>query len=320
MGSNSGRKYGSSGRSGPRKRVVIGADETVRVRYTQNEPQVEAERRPTARQSQQPAKRQTGQTSKQAKRVSAAKKLEREKRQRTVKVRRTAFLAGTALSLLLLIWACSALYSAPVFPVRSVLVTGASHLDKQTVIRLAALPSNATLLNLSGGRVERRLESNPWVANAVVKKSLPGTVKLKVTERKPLAVVDAGGTNLWVVSEDGYWLGRQTADDEGMTVIRDAENVGPASGERTKSRELLNALKVLSGVSDELRKDVRVVSAPTIDKTALITTKDVEVFVGQAVDLDAKDRIIRQILRSKKGEVVYINVRVVDSPIWRGLD
>ena len=33
MASNSGRKSGSSGRSGPRKRVVLGAEDTVRVRY-----------------------------------------------------------------------------------------------------------------------------------------------------------------------------------------------------------------------------------------------------------------------------------------------
>ena len=47
MASNSGRKSGSSGRSGPRKRVVIGAGETVRVRYHDKEPQVESQRRST---------------------------------------------------------------------------------------------------------------------------------------------------------------------------------------------------------------------------------------------------------------------------------
>ncbi len=64
----------------------------------------------------------------------------------------------------------------------------------------------------------------------------------------------------------------------------------------------------------------RAISAPTVDKTAVITNDDVEIYIGAATQLAAKDRLIREILRREKGKVVYINVRVVERPTWRGLD
>ena len=86
------------------------------------------------------------------------------------------------------------------------------------------------------------------------------------------------------------------------------------------SKELLNATKVATGLSPELKAMTRAISAPTVDKTAVITNDDVEIFIGAATQLAAKDRIIREILRREKGKVVYINVRVVERPTWRGLD
>jgi cell division protein FtsQ len=64
----------------------------------------------------------------------------------------------------------------------------------------------------------------------------------------------------------------------------------------------------------------RAISAPTIDKTAILTNDDVEIFVGDAAQIAEKDQIARGILAREKGKVVYINVRVVERPTWRGLE
>jgi len=168
--------------------------------------------------------------------------------------------------------------------------------------------------------VKKRLAANPWFREASVVKRLPGTIRISVTERTPAAIVDAGGTNLWLVSTDGRWLERMSAQDEGLLVIRDLETVKPIPGGLIRSPELHNSLKVIAGLSPELKKLTRSVSAPSIDKTALLTKDDVEVFIGTAEKMSEKDRIVRKILATKKDEVVYINVREVSSPIWRGLE
>jgi len=135
-----------------------------------------------------------------------------------------------------------------------------------------------------------------------------------------VAVVDTGGTALWVVASDGVWLGERSDAESATVVVRDVGGLRPVAGRRSSSKELANAIVVARGMSEELRSMTRAISAPTIDKTAILTEDDVEIFVGDADQIADKDRIAREILEREKGKVVYINVRVVDRPTWRGLE
>jgi len=324
MASNSGRRYGSSGRSGPRKRVVIGADETVRVRYNKNQPEVEAERRSTTRQSANVATKRAGVSrpapSKQGQRVSAAKREEREHRQRVSKWRRIGLIAGVVALLAVATWGIRAVYRAPVFVVENVEIQGARHLSREQVLALARVPSDAALLRLPSSAIRNRLLADPWVIDAQVARDFPNTVRIIVTEREPAVVVDMGGTELWVVSKDGYWLGKRGEEETSAVVVRDIDDASPVVGRRASSDELANAIKVAVGISPELLRITRAISAPSVEKTALITEDDVEIYIGEATQLAAKDRVAREILAREKGKVVYINVRVVDRPTWRGLE
>ncbi|MBI3647853.1 MAG: FtsQ-type POTRA domain-containing protein [Actinobacteria bacterium] len=91
------------------------------------------------------------------------------------------------------------------FGADEVRVIGASHLSDARVIRDAGVQGE-NVLSLNTGVVEARLERDPWIANAVVTRSLPGTVTIRVTERTPVAAVQvAGGFEL--VAADGVTLG-----------------------------------------------------------------------------------------------------------------
>ena len=141
-----------------------------------------------------------------------------------------------------------------------------------------------------------------------------------MVERVPVALVDAGGAELWLASADGYWLSRRSAEDTTpVPTIRDTPGAVPLAGKVASSDEVRNALAVVAGLSPELRGRVRTVSAPTIDKTSITLDDGIQVFIGEATDIAKKDQRIRQILSEQK-KLVYINVRVVDRPTWRGLE
>lgn len=320
MGSNSGRRSGSSGRS-TRRRVVIGAEETVRVRYHKDQPQVESERkrapRPVARKRAGVGKPAP---SKQGKRLSQTKRDDRERRQRAISLRRTAAAVGALVVIVALIWGFVALLNAPVFGIKTVVVTGNRHLSRAEVVRLAQIASTASLPRIDKGAIGGRIAASPWVSKVRVDRDFPSTLRLEVTERQPAAIVDAGGSRMWVVSVDGRWLGVRSADESGVPVIVDLQQVRPLQGKPIVEPVLRNAVAVAAALGPELRAMTRTISAPSIEKTALITDGDVEVFIGEAVDMSRKDRIARAILKREKGRVVYINVRAVDSPTWRGLD
>lgn len=317
MASNSHRKSGSSARSTGRKRVVIGAAETVRVRYKKDQPEVESERRGTQG-SRERATKKTGKGP--GARMANVKRDERERRQRAMSQRRTLVMVALAILAMVLIWGLVALWRAPIFSVDTTVVTGNSRLSTTAVLARAKVPEDATLLRLPKRRIVSALLADPWIAEARVVRRYPHTLAIEIVERKPAATVDAGGTNIWLIDGSGTWLSKRSAEDTAaMPVVRDVENLTPKSGERVASPELLNALAVLAGLSPELRAKVRTVSAPTVDKTALILPHGIQVFFGSAEDVAKKDTVARAILAKNKN-VVYVNVRVVNRPTWRGLD
>src|SRR5512137_1235893 len=131
MASNSRRKSGSSASSTGRKRVVIGASETVRVRYKKNEPEVESERRraPSSRERSTPrAPKGPGA------RLANAKRDEREQRQRVLARRRALVLAGTIALVVAAVWGIVALWRAPIFTVEKINVTGNRRLSQASVL------------------------------------------------------------------------------------------------------------------------------------------------------------------------------------------
>jgi cell division protein FtsQ len=213
------------------------------------------------------------------------------------------------------------LYRSQLFAIRHVEVLGNEQLSAERILGIAAVPADATLLRFPGSDVRERLEADPWIERAQVTRDFPDTMRIRVTERVPVAYVDLGGDQLWLVDDEGFVVGEQTAETtRTLMVIRDLEGVDPAIGRKTMSEPLLNALHVLAGMSAELKERVRAISAPAIERTALITTDDIEIVVGAAEDIGLKDEIARRILAEQEGKVVYINVRATDRPVWRGLD
>lgn len=215
----------------------------------------------------------------------------------------------------------AAIYQSDVFHVAHVEVAGNEALTKDDVLALAAMPDSATLLRFPGAGVKERLEASPWIAGATVTRDFPDTARIRVEERRPIALVDVEDAAFWLIDREGYMIAESApATDTATVVIRDVVGLDPQAGSKTLSEPLLNALAIWEGLSPELRSRVRAISAPSIDKTALITTDDIEIFVGEATDMETKNVVVQRILEEQAGKVVYINVRSVDRPTWRGVE
>ena len=252
--------------------------------------------------------------------MASDKRDERDRRRRAIARRRIGLGMLIAAAVVAVIWGLVELWTAPLLPVTKIQIEGASRLSTESVLASAAIPAGTTLPKLPTAEIVLRLTENPWIARASLSRSLPGTVKISIVERKPAAVVDAGPAGPWLVSEDGYWIAPRSAQDtEALITIRDVPVAVPGAGTQAKSEELKNALAVVSGLSPELRARVGSISAATVDKTALLLKDDIQVFLGSAEDLSTKDELVRKILAKEK-KLVYINVRVISRPTWRGLD
>lgn len=225
-----------------------------------------------------------------------------------------------AVILMALVASVIAVYRSTWFSIETIEIVGAQRLSAETVREIAAVPPGATLLRFPAREVTERLESDPRIAEAVVTRDFPDTARIRVRERVPFLLIDDGSESFWSVDSAGFVIEQLTPDASStVMVVRDVAGLDPQPGSKTLSETVLNAIAVWEGISEELRARVRVISAPDIDKTALITTDDVTVFIGSAEDINKKDIVVRSILEERSGSVVSINVRTVDRPTWRDL-
>jgi len=111
-----------------------------------------------------------------------------------------ALFLGLAKAYLLLI-------STPEFNVRETRVETKRAFVADEIRALADPVRLGNLLALDLGRLERLVESHPWVRFARLRKVFPSEVRIEITEREPAALLDAGGSWL-VIAEDGVVLGR----------------------------------------------------------------------------------------------------------------
>jgi cell division protein FtsQ len=124
-------------------------------------------------------------------------------RARTI-LRRTLW--GLGLAALGAALALGARYAATV-EVRAVTVAGAVHADPDELVRLAAIPDSARLMDLDPRLLADRVARDPWVYGVRVSRRPDGTVLLRVTEREPVALaLDASGRPAHYFDLEGHMM------------------------------------------------------------------------------------------------------------------
>src|SRR5439155_13179881 len=73
-------------------------------------------------------------------------------------------------------------------------VEGRETTDGATVMAALAAARGTPILSVSPNRAKEQLESLPWVRSATIERRLPGTLFVRLVERRPLAVWQHGGT------------------------------------------------------------------------------------------------------------------------------
>ena len=116
--------------------------------------------------------------------------------------RLTLALAGVALVVLALVAT-----RTPLLDVDRVTVTGTDRTTVDQVRNAAGIAPDEPLLSVDPGAVEARVEELPWVASARVERSWPSTVKVQVTEREPVALVQVTENLAALIDAEGWVVG-----------------------------------------------------------------------------------------------------------------
>jgi cell division protein FtsQ len=202
---------------------------------------------------------------------------------------------------------------SPLFRLRTLEVAGQAHLASGEVARLAGLDKDTSVLWLDTAEAEARIEANPWVGSATVRRDLPGTVTILVVERLPVgAVAVAEGGGWLVVSGDGTVL-EQISTDPRLPLI--ATDQGFPVGARPPS--LSAPAAALRAMGEPLRSRVSSLRMRDSDHLVIRLTDGIRVLYGPPSELDAKARALDAVLdwtKAHPAEVVIVDVRAPTAP------
>lgn len=211
-----------------------------------------------------------------------------------------------------LVWGA---FWSPLLRVRDVKLTGAEHTTAAEVAAAAGLGSEDNLLLLSSDEVVEAAKRLPWVADAEVQRRLPGTVKVRVVERRPALVVSLGLAR-WTVDARGHVL-TTGASDSGLPVVGGVEVGSIKPGVKLDAPVMREVLATWRSLPKRLAADVQAIFAPTLERISFTLVDGTQIRYGAAERLDAKNEVVLALRKqlSEEGKITsYIDVRVPTSP------
>lgn len=204
---------------------------------------------------------------------------------------------------------------SPLLDVDAVRVEGADRSGDAAVLGVAGLDLGEAMVTVDEGRIADAVETLPWVEDVAVSRDWPGTVVVRVEERRPVAAV-ADGERAWVlVDREGRALERVTdAADLPVLTGLDAD-VTPG----TKVAGAGPALAVAAALPPSLasRVDAVVRTDDGLELTvALPDGRSASVLLGPATDLAGKILGLATVLDEvDPAGLVRIDLRVGDHPV-----
>ena len=208
---------------------------------------------------------------------------------------------------------------SPLLAVDRVRLRGARHITAGDVVDVSGLRRSDNLLLVSTQEIEAAAETLPWVKRAEVRRVLPGTIRLKIVERRPAMALtfDVDGRNTrWLVDAGGRVLA-ESRSARTLPVLAGMTIVDIEPGDIVPSPEARAALAAYVSMPRKLRDKVVAVFAPTVERLTFTLKDRTLVRYGAAEELDAKNSVLVSVmakLRSQNRAVAYIDIRVPASP------
>jgi cell division septal protein FtsQ len=143
--------------------------------------------------------------------------------------------------------------ASPRFAVRELAIGPSDHVSSDEIAELAGVRPGDRLLAVDPDAVAARLTTHPWILSARVRRDLPSTLAIDVTERHAVASVLLGA--LYLLDENGRPFKRATfGEADGLPVITGVNRDQYGAARATSEAVFRQALALMSTYTDEHRE------------------------------------------------------------------
>ena len=214
------------------------------------------------------------------------------------------------------------LLASDLFRVEQIVVQGNSRLTEQQIAALSDIQIGINTFSLDLGLIGRKIEENPWVQQADVRRIFPRQVVIDLKERRPVAIINLG--YLYYLDDRGEIFKVLCASDNLDYPIITGFNYDKAQGHDTeyaqKLRQIVGLLTDLSErnlfsldqVSEIHHEDSGGLSLFTLEGGVKVKLG----YTDYSDKLDRLERIYTQ-LQPKLQMLDYIDLNVDDKVIVR---
>ena len=202
---------------------------------------------------------------------------------------------------------------SPVLDVDRVVVEGADRSGALVVAARSSIRRGQPLVDVDPGGAARRIGALPWVLRAEVRRDWPGTVRIRVTERVPVAVTRANAGAWALVDRSARVLAHVPSPPPGLAVVDGLPEAGaPGSRLGPKASE---ALAVVTSLPPALTPRVAAVAVGDGGFSLRLTPAG-EVRLGPAQAMEEKLLAALTVLGVVDGRTVAtLDVRIPGAPV-----
>ncbi|MEU6167729.1 cell division protein FtsQ/DivIB [Streptomyces tanashiensis] len=191
-----------------------------------------------------------------------------------------------------------ALYGSTWFRVERVKTSGTRVLTPAEVEAVAAVPMGAPLVTVDADAIEARLRRGlPRIESIDVVRSWPHGIGLKVTERKPVLLVEKGG-KFTEVDSTGLRFATVDTAPRGVPLLALDSASSPSLRRFDADRLLQEAVRVRGELPAEIAWDTRVVRVTSYDSVTLELTRGRTVFWGSGEHGPVKARVLTALMKA----------------------
>ena len=74
------------------------------------------------------------------------------------------------------------------FIIKNIEILGVKHLDKNDILKIISTYKNINIFNVNINNIYREIKNNTWIKKASIEIIYPNTIKILLTEKKPIAI------------------------------------------------------------------------------------------------------------------------------------
>lgn len=207
-----------------------------------------------------------------------------------------------------LVWA---IWFSSLLAVSKVVVEGESTLTDAQIRKVADVPIGRPLVRVDTVGIESRVASMERVQSVSVSRSLPGTIRVTVVERKPIAYVRLGGA---IRAIDRYGIAFRTLRKPPKGLLEVSVIVADPRKRQQTLAAVASVVEAIDKAGAPLRPLVQSIRASTQDSIVLDLSKGRTVTWGSAGSSDRKLTVLSSLLRISAKEY---DISAPDQPTTR---